>query len=89
VIAAWIDEACTEFDRAAAARRSEIALVREYCTRLTADVVTGKLDVREAAARLPDEPDDAEPVDVDDALAEDADASADAEPDAPFEALDA
>jgi type I restriction enzyme S subunit len=32
----------------------EIELLREYCTRLTADVVTGKLDVREAAARLPD-----------------------------------
>lgn len=34
----------------------EIALLREYRTRLVADVVTGKVDVREAAARLPDEP---------------------------------
>ncbi len=33
----------------------EIALLREYRTRLIADVVTGKLDVREAAARLPGE----------------------------------
>lgn len=33
----------------------EIHLLREYRTRLVADVVTGKLDVREAAARLPDE----------------------------------
>ena len=33
----------------------EITLLREYRTRLVADVVTGKLDVREAAARLPDE----------------------------------
>ena len=33
----------------------EISLLREYRTRLVADVVTGKLDVREAAARLPDE----------------------------------
>ncbi|MDX9791966.1 MAG: restriction endonuclease subunit S [Kiritimatiellia bacterium] len=32
----------------------EIALLREYRTRLTADVVTGKLDVRAAAASLPD-----------------------------------
>lgn len=32
----------------------EIALLREYRTRLISDVVTGKLDVREAAARLPD-----------------------------------
>jgi type I restriction enzyme S subunit len=33
----------------------EIDLLREYRTRLVADVVTGKLDVREAAAKLPDE----------------------------------
>ena len=33
----------------------EIELLREYRTRLVADVVTGKLDVREAAVRLPDE----------------------------------
>jgi hypothetical protein len=32
----------------------EIALMQEYRSRLTADVVTGKLDVREAAARLPE-----------------------------------
>ena len=32
----------------------EIELLREYRTRLVADVVTGKLDVRAAAARLPD-----------------------------------
>ncbi|MEI6206307.1 MAG: restriction endonuclease subunit S [Desulfuromonadales bacterium] len=33
----------------------EIDLLREYRTRLIADVVTGKLDVREAAALVPDE----------------------------------
>jgi type I restriction enzyme S subunit len=33
----------------------EIDLLREYRTRLIADVVTGKLDVRDVAARLPDE----------------------------------
>ncbi len=33
----------------------EIELLREYRTRLVADVVTGKLDVREAAAKLPEE----------------------------------
>ena len=33
----------------------EIELLREYRTRLVADVVTGKLDVRETAARLPEE----------------------------------
>jgi type I restriction enzyme, S subunit len=34
---------------------NEIILLREYRTSLIADVVTGKLDVREAAAQLPDE----------------------------------
>ena len=47
---------------------SEIELLREYRTRLVADVVTGKLDVREAAARLPekDAPDPVEGIDVSD-----------------------
>lgn len=31
----------------------QIDLIREYRTRLTTDVVTGKLDVREAASKLP------------------------------------
>lgn len=35
--------------------RRELGLLQEYRTRLIADVVTGKLDVREAAAQLPDE----------------------------------
>ena len=33
----------------------EIELLREYRTRLVADVVTGKLDVREAAAQIIEE----------------------------------
>ena len=33
----------------------QIELLQEYRTRLIADVVTGKLDVRDAAAQLPDE----------------------------------
>lgn len=36
----------------------EIDLIREYRRRLISDVVTGKLDVREAAAKLPEESDD-------------------------------
>ena len=32
----------------------EIAVLQEFRTRLTADVVTGQLDVREIAAGLPD-----------------------------------
>lgn len=49
----------------------EIEFLREYRTRLVADVVTGKLDVREASTRLPDE---ATPDAVGD-LADDADES--------------
>jgi type I restriction enzyme S subunit len=41
--------------RAVSDATHEIDLLREYRTRLIADVVTGKLDVREAAARLSDE----------------------------------
>jgi type I restriction enzyme, S subunit len=40
--------------------------MQEYRTRLTADIVTGKLDVREAAAKLPDLPTDT----ADEALAD-------------------
>jgi type I restriction enzyme S subunit len=40
----------------------EIALMQEYRTRLTADIVTGKLDVRHAAAQLPEAPADTEMV---------------------------
>jgi type I restriction enzyme S subunit len=50
----------------------EITLLREYRTRLIADVVTGKLDVRELAAGLPkedlqDQPDVAAEYDTDEA----------------------
>lgn len=43
-------------DTAISAARREIDLLREYRTRLIADVVTGRVDVREVAARLPEEP---------------------------------
>ena len=41
-------------DLAISRANREIDLLSEYRTRLTADVVTGKLDVREAAAALPE-----------------------------------
>ena len=62
-------------DAMARARR-QIELLQEYCTRLIADVVTGKLDVRATAAQLPDQSDDEEPeepIDEGGALADDAD----------------
>ena len=52
------------------ARLSE-QLLKEYRTRLIADVVTGKLDVREAAALLPDDLEDEDPIDEGSPLAED------------------
>ena len=45
--------------------RRQVELVQEYRTRLVADVVTGKLDVREAAAQLPDESNEEYPTDED------------------------
>ena len=42
----------------------EIELLREFRTRLTADVVTGQLDVREVAAILPDLDSSEVPADV-------------------------
>ncbi len=41
----------------------ELSLLREYRTRLIADVVTGKLDVREEVDRMPDEAEKPEPID--------------------------
>ena len=45
----------------------ELALLREYRTRLIADVVTGKVDVREASAWLPNEADEPQTFDETDA----------------------
>jgi type I restriction enzyme S subunit len=54
-ICAFLDAEVSGFKAAVSRLEREITLLREYRTRLVADVVTGKLDVREAAARLPDE----------------------------------
>ena len=50
-----LDSHVSRIDTAIDRARRQIELLREYRTRLIADVVTGKLDVRGAAARLPDE----------------------------------
>ena len=72
-IAAWIRAECTRVEDVLARIEREITLLREYRTRLVADVVTGQLDVREAAARLPAE--ELEPLDEGAALGdEDGDA---------------
>jgi type I restriction enzyme S subunit len=53
-IVSWLKGQLKTFNTAIARTEKEIALMQEYRTRLTADIVTGKLDVREAAAKLPD-----------------------------------
>ena len=65
-----IDGECVRVSATHDRARLEIDLLREYRTRLIADVVTGKLDVREAAARLPDEVEEPEPLDDTDAITE-------------------
>ena len=67
-----INEASASIDTTITRAHREISLLREYRTRLIADVVTGKLDVREAAARLPDEVDAMS--DPEETVAEDVDA---------------
>ena len=54
-IVEYLSKATTEVDSAISRARHQIELMQEYRTRLIADVVTGKLDVRGAAAQLPDE----------------------------------
>lgn len=54
-IARHIDVVTEDLDVVINRLAREIDLVREYRTRLVTDVVTGKLDVREAATQLPDE----------------------------------
>jgi type I restriction enzyme S subunit len=82
-IAAFLDEELSKIDATIGICRREQALLREYRTRLIADGVTGKLDVREAAARLPDEAEEPEPLDESEADVEGDDESAEnREPDA-------
>lgn len=53
-ILSYVERESAPLNTAIARTEREIALMQEYRTRLTADIVTGKLDVREAAAKLPD-----------------------------------
>jgi type I restriction enzyme S subunit len=48
-----LSKSSKELDRVVATTNREINLLREYRTRLIADVVTGQVDVRAAAANLP------------------------------------
>jgi type I restriction enzyme S subunit len=53
-ILAFLDEATRSANEAIDRMRREIRLLHEFRARLIADVVTGKLDARAAAAGLPE-----------------------------------
>ena len=52
----FLDDKTRDLSAAVAATRDQVDRVREYCTRLIADVVTGKFDVRELAEGLSEVP---------------------------------
>jgi type I restriction enzyme S subunit len=85
----YLDRVLREVEQTIRNARNEISLLREYRNRLIADVVTGKLDVREATGKLPDETDEAEILDEADAVVEDGDDPEDADPDAVVEEAEA
>ena len=53
-IVSFLGDTSTRMDSGISRAVRQIALVGEYRTRMIADVVTGKLDVRQAAASLPE-----------------------------------
>ena len=57
-IVRYIESSTAGFETAIAAAVSEIELLREYRVRLVADVVTGKVDVREAGTQFLNETDE-------------------------------
>ena len=75
-ITLYLDSALGDVDRSVERIKSELTLLNEYRTRLIADVVTGKLDVREAAADLPEvyPADLKDIIEIDDVAAEELDA---------------
>lgn len=75
-IVAHIETMVAPLAEAISRAHRELSLLREYRTRLIADVVTGKLDVRAAAATLPDVLDEPEQaVEMDEAADEELDAA--------------
>ena len=62
-IVEYLEKTTADIDTFITHTRRQIELIQEYRTRLIAGVVTGKLDVRELAAELPDIEDVLEPAD--------------------------
>lgn len=86
LISTLLDSHVKQYEQPITLIKKEIQTLIEYCTRLIADVVTGKVDVREIASKLPemDESDileeavlDDEVVDTDEADLSEEDADAD------------
>ena len=74
-IAQFLDQTTTATRSTVERYRGQVERVREYRARLTADIVTGKLDVREAVAGLPE---------VDPLAAEEDDSDDGSNPEAPL-----
>lgn len=85
-IAREVETVIRDFHLAKNRVEREISLLHEFRTRLISDVVTGKLDVREAAAHLPAELDEPEPLEDDLPAELDLDADSDLEATAEDEA---
>jgi hypothetical protein len=83
----WTEAGTAKVSAAVSDAQREISLLRAYRTRLVADVVTGKLDVREVAARLPDEAEERKSLEEADALTNVEDPTADDPDIVPEEAL--
>jgi type I restriction enzyme S subunit len=80
-IVRYVEKHIGTFDAAISRTEREIALIREYRTRLIADVVTGKLDVRHLVTKtITPSPEDLEPLNngdvTDDELQQDEDLEA-------------
>ena len=69
-IVRFLDQTTVKIDEGISRARRETKLLGEYQTRLIADVVAGKLDVREAATRLHQEADEFASIDDSDDLAD-------------------
>jgi len=88
-IVRYLDGLRADADSAITHAQREIELLREYRTRLIADVVTGNFDVREVAASLPDEAEEPEPLAEEDVLTDENEVDEQACDEAVFEELEA
>ena len=64
----WIEDELSLLEGAGGSAKRQIQLVHDYRVRLIADIVTGKLDVRQVAATLPEVDPLADEEDLDDTL---------------------